>query len=50
VVEWTHVAQSRVYLLAAQAQSLKLRAESWSSEQAYCGHANWIAREMSPGK
>jgi hypothetical protein len=50
VVEGTRVAESRGYLVAAQAQAAKLRALSCSSVQAYRGHANWIAREMSPGK
>jgi hypothetical protein len=43
-------ATSRVHFAAAQAQAAKLRAESFSSEQAYCGHATWITEEMSPGK
>jgi hypothetical protein len=50
VVEGTNVAESRSYFVAAQAQAAKLCAVSCSSVQAYCGHANWIVREMSPGK
>jgi hypothetical protein len=42
--------QYAAYFAAAQAQAVKLWPESWSMEQAYCGHANWSNEDRSPGK